>query len=126
MTDEEMMLSLGLLVKESRKAKGHHAKQAAAEIGIANSTLRVLESGSSRRMPTTSTLRSIEFYFGWREDSLRECWEKRREIPFGSLTLDMLRPAKPTGVLKASHLTDQELMAELSFRFLMRDRRFEE
>lgn len=118
-----MMVSLGLLVKEVRKAKGHHAKQAAAEIGIANSTLRVLEGGQGTRIPTRSTLRMMEVYCGWREDSLREAWDNRRQIPFGGLTAEMLAPAKPAGLLKASHLTDQELMAELNFRFLMRDNR---
>jgi transcriptional regulator with XRE-family HTH domain len=122
-TDEEMMYSLGLLVKEARKAKGHHGKQAAAEIGIANSTLRFLEGGSSGRMPTKSTLRSIEIYCGWREDSMREAWDKRREIAFGDFGAEMLEPPKPKGLIKASHLTDAELMAELNFRFLMRDNR---
>lgn len=123
--DEEMFQTLGSLVTEARRLKGRHKKEAAVEMGIADSTLRFLELGKNSRFPQQGTLNAIEDYFGWRRGVMKDAWNNRRSIAPGTLTLDMMLPEKPAGLLTAAHLTDQELMAELNFRFLMRDHRYE-
>lgn len=118
-----MSQALGALVTEARLAKGRHKKEAADEMGIADSTLRQFELGRNNRFPQQGTLNAMEDYFGWRRGAIKEAWDNRRNITAGTLTLDAMLPDKPTGLIKASHLTDAELMAELNFRFLMRDSR---
>jgi transcriptional regulator with XRE-family HTH domain len=121
--DEEMFVALGALSTEARKLKGRHKKEAAEEMGIADSTLRFFELGKNSRFPQQGTLYAMEEYYGWRRGVIRETWDNRRAIAPGTLTLDMMLPERPKGLLTAAHLSDQELMAELNFRFLMRDNR---
>lgn len=123
MTDEETLLALGLLAQEAREAKGQNKKIAAAGMGLNDGTLYTLEYGKTKSLPNHGTQQAVESYYGWRRGAIRDLWEKRRELRFEDVSLEMVQPGKPTGILKASHLTDQELMAELNFRFLMRDTR---
>lgn len=111
---------------QARKAKGKSKKDAAAAMGLGESTMGSVEWGRSLRAPAATTQRAIETYYGWRLGSIKEIWDKRRELHPSDVTMDLVSPEKPTGLLKASHLTDQELMAELNFRFLMRDNRSHE
>lgn len=120
------MDAVGRLARQARTAKGMTAKDAAERHGIAPKTLGAFETAATtgnggRRLPNTITLDAIEAVCGWRPGAIRAAWDRRRSLT--EVTMDMLSPEQPKGLLKASHLSDQELMAELNFRFLMRDNR---
>jgi hypothetical protein len=125
MTDEEALMTLGVITTAARDKTGHTRQYAADAMGINYRTLGGLEraEGKTPKGPLASTLRAVEDFYGWREGSMREFWENRRTYKFGSVTEEDFLPPAPTGMLEAAHLTDQQLMNELSFRFLMRDRR---
>lgn len=126
MTDEEALMTLAVITTSARDKAGHTRQYAADTMGINYRTLAGLERaerGSSTKGPLVSTLRAVEQFYGWRIGSMREFWENRRQYKFGSVTEEDFLPPEPTGLVSAAHLTDQELMNELSFRFLMRDRR---
>jgi len=122
-TDEETLTALGLLAQKARNAKGVHKKAAAAAMHLNEGTLYTLEYGKTRSLPNPGTRTSVEAYYGWRHGSIQDLWDMRRDLRFEDVSLELMRPGKPTGLAKASELTDQELMAELNFRFLMRDTR---
>lgn len=122
-TDEETILAIATLTREARAATGRDRKTAAREMGLSDGTLQLIEASKNTKPPTPRTQRAIETYYGWRPESLAEVWDNRRNIQPGELTLETMLPPKPAGLVKASHLTDAELMAELNFRFLMRDSR---
>jgi hypothetical protein len=117
---------MGALAAEARTALGRTKKKASAEAGIADSTLRAFETAAYLRVPSRDTMRALEVYYGWRTGAMLAIWDNRRSLSPAEVTLASVLPepeAPPAGLLKAQHLTDQELMAELNFRFLMRDNR---
>ena len=121
-------MALGLIAAEAREARGLYRQTAAERMGLNYQTLGTFESASRATLPKLSSRTAIEKFYGWRLGSILEIWGRRREIPFGSLTeADLLAPLPPekTGLLEARHLTDEQLINELSFRLLMRDRRGE-
>jgi transcriptional regulator with XRE-family HTH domain len=122
-TDEETLVALGQIALEAREHKGVTRQTAVESMGINYRTLGNFEAGRSGSIPNKTTLRAIEIYYDWRPGSLQQTWDNRRDIPAGTLDVRDLLPADKTGLLKAAHLTDRELMAELNFRFLMRDSR---
>jgi hypothetical protein len=124
-TDDETLVALGALAAEARAARGENKKTAAARMGLNEGTLSHLERALTTRAPTRSTMAVVESYYGWRKGAMQEIWENRREIHAHDVSLAMMLPRPAAGLLKASHLTDQELMAELNFRFLMRDLRID-
>lgn len=115
-----MVLSLGTLAEKERLNRGLNRKTAAAQMGVNPSTLQLFEQGRTM-VPNRATMVAVETYYGWRRGVMLELWDKRRDVEFGDVTMDTVQPDKPTGLVKASQLSDQELMAELNFRFLMRD-----
>ena len=136
-TDDEMKLTISIMVAEARDRLGWDRKKAAVNTGLAYNTLSDLERTGGK--PSSTTRKKLELGYGLRPGSLGELWAARRDLEFGSVTLDTLldphaRPrswgttntgkASPILVIaparRASELSDQELMAELSFRFLMR------
>lgn len=123
MTDEEAHMTIGLLVVEAREAKGWNRVMAAEKIGINYRTLQNVEHG--KRLPNKTTLAGIERGFGWYEGSLLEMWNRRSRIEFGTVHEYDLRPKPkdiPVPLAKASELTTEELLAELSFRVLVMSR----
>jgi DNA-binding XRE family transcriptional regulator len=120
MTDEECQMTIGMLVTEAREASGRNREDTAQRLGLASITLRRVENGDPI---AKSTLMALERGFDWRQGSLTELWERRRSIPFGQVTSDYVKapeaPAAVKPVARAAELTTAELMAELSFRFLM-------
>jgi len=125
MTDEEALMTLGVITTAARDKTGHTRQYVADAMGINYRTLGGLERAELRssKGPNPATLRAVERFYGWREGAMREFWENRRNHKFGSVTVEDFQPPEPVGLTTAAHLTDKELMAELNFRFLMRDRR---
>ena len=116
-------MTIGLLVIEARVARGRHRVKASNEIGINYKTLQSVEHG--KRLPNKVTLTGIERGFGWSEGSLTEIWMNRQNLEFGSVKAYDLRPKPsdiPVPLAKASELTTEELLAELSFRVLVMSR----
>lgn len=125
MTDEEALMTLAVITTAAREKTGHTRQYAADAMGLNYRTLGGLErgEGKSSKGPNPATLRSVERFYGWREGAMREFWENRRSKRFGSVTAEDFEVPEPVGLVSAAHLTDEQLMNELSFRFLMRDRR---
>lgn len=123
MTNEEAMLTIGLLVVEARERLGYNRKVAADRVGLNYRTLSDVERGE--RLPNKSTLSAIERTYAWSEGALLRLWDNRKQIPFGSLTIEDLR-VKPHEIevplAKASELSTEELLAELNFRVMMMSR----
>jgi len=122
-TNEEAMLTIGMLVVEAREKLGENRKYAADKIGLNYRTLESVERGE--RLPNKTTLAGIERAYGWSLGSLMNLWDNRQNLDFGSVTLADLR-IKPheieVPVLSARDLSTEELLAELSFRVLMLSR----
>lgn len=131
MTDEEALITLGALLRQAREDAGQSRREAAEIAGIAAGTLSGFELG--QRLPNKGTLMAIESAYGWRLGSIAEIWEVRHGLDAESITPALLAPTpvKPpapksitlTRAWAAADLTDAELLAELSFRVLMRDTR---
>ena len=116
-------MALGLIAMEARESRDLYRMTAADKIGINYKTLSDFEGGRRAGIPATGSRTAIEVFYGWRLGAIRDIWDRRHEIPFGSLTEGDLKPIpgpEKTGLLEAKHLTDQQLINELSFRLLMR------
>jgi transcriptional regulator with XRE-family HTH domain len=122
-TNEEAMLTIGLLVVEARERLGYNRKISADKIGLNYRTLSDVERGE--RLPNKSTLAAIERAYAWSEGSLLRLWENRKQLVFGNVTIEDLR-VKPHEIevplAKASELSTEELLAELNFRVMMMSR----
>jgi hypothetical protein len=125
MTDEEAMLTLGEITTAARLKTGSDRVHVAEKMGINYRTLASLERAELKtaKGPLALTTARVEKFYGWRDGSMREFWENRRQYTFGEVTEELFHPEDPKGLAKASELTDEELMSELHFRFIMRDRR---
>jgi DNA-binding XRE family transcriptional regulator len=123
MTDEEALMTIGLLVIESREAAGWTRAVAAERIGLNYRTLQDVEKG--KRLPNKTTLQGIEKTYGWSQGSLLRLWEDRKNVEFGATHHTDLRlsPAEiEVPLAKARELTTEELIAEISFRVLVMSR----
>lgn len=123
MTDEEALITIGLLVIEGRDAQGWTRAVAAERIGLNYRTLQDVERG--KRLPNKTTLQGIEKCYGWSEGSLLRLWEDRKAKEFGITHQADLRlsPAEiEVPLAKARELSTEELLAELSFRVLVMSR----
>lgn len=126
-----MQKAIGQLIQEARIEKGQSQLRLAKEAGVDVKTLRSMEDGS--RWASDVSRAKIEHVFGWRKGAMQDLWNDREHIPLKSVTLaEMLRganeptwadldadDAKETTALirRASQLSDEELLAELSYRF---------
>lgn len=126
MGEKETLKALGRLIAAAHKDKYPSRRQFAAAADIDVKTITSAEKGERELHPTS--MRRIERALGWRKGSIEEIWEHRDEIDPGRLTVaEMERGAgdatwtAPAGeephVNRASQLTDEELLAELSYRF---------
>ena len=124
MGDQEILEALGRLIAAAHKDKYPSRRQFAIATGIDVKTITTAEKGTRELHPNSQ--RQIEKALGWRKGSIEEVWEHRDTLDPAKLTVaDMERGAAAdtwTGsdepqVNRASQLTDEELLAELSYRF---------
>lgn len=124
MDDTQALEMIGRLITEAHRARYPSRRQFALATGMDVKTITTAEKGTRELHPTTQ--RRIEDALGWRRGVIGELWEHRAELTPGTITMaDMERGAedndpegtKPTVVHRASQLTDEELLAELSYRF---------
>lgn len=116
-------MTIGTLVTEAREKLGLNRKQASELIGLNYRTLQSVEHGI--RLPNRTTLAAIERAYEWAPGVLLELWDNRVNLEFGKvLGTDLRALPKHINVplIKASDLTTEELLAELSFRVLMLSR----
>lgn len=116
MGEQEILKTLGCFVEESRKNQGLSRLALARTSGVDVKTIRTLEAGV--RKPYDHTLRMVESALGWRTGAIDDLWDQLEND--NPVTLDMLtqaeKPVPYPGAIRAAHLTDEELTAELSYR----------
>lgn len=128
MNDTEILELLGNLIKNARMELQTSQIAFAEQIGINVQTLRKMERGDG--MAQSVAQAKVEKGLGWRTGSIRELWEDREHLVEENVTLDEMRrgAGEPTfqelenggnesPVMKASMLSDEELLAEISYRF---------
>jgi transcriptional regulator with XRE-family HTH domain len=133
--NERAIKTLGALVKEARVARGLSQRQFAEIAGVDYKTLGSFERGD--RTPRDISLAKIEVTLGWRKGSIErelnestieridiltvadmegapgeDSWEDLAEKHAGANGIHGNGPVK-----RASLLTDEELLAEISYRF---------
>lgn len=125
--DKEALERIGQLIRDARKEKGESMAALAERAGINSKTLWSAEKGE--RVPHDVNQLKIEKALGWRHGAMAEAYSGREELGPENLTLDWMRAggdATSWGELarnvsaplaKAIHLTDEELLAEISYRF---------
>jgi len=99
----------------------------AERAGINSKTLWSAETGS--RFPHDVNQLKIEVALGWRHGAIAEAWAERENLDPENLTVEWMRAGgesaswgelaqqKQAPLAKAINLTDEELLAELSYRF---------
>ncbi|WP_427017811.1 helix-turn-helix domain-containing protein [Pseudarthrobacter sp. P1] len=124
-----MQKAIGHLILEARLEKGMPQLRLAKIAGMDVKTLRTMEDGT--RWATDVNRAKIESALGWRPGSMQDMWNDREHVPIESVTMsEMLRnahestwsdlaaeEAETVPVRRASQLTDEELLAEISYRF---------
>jgi hypothetical protein len=125
MKDQETLEALGKLIAAAHKDKYPSRRQFALAAEVDVKTITSAEKGTRELHPNSQ--RRIEQALGWRKGSIEEIWEHRDEIDPAALTVaEMERGVTPATwapggeephVNRASQLTDEELLAELSYRF---------
>ena len=106
--------------------------QLAKQAGTAIKTVRTLESGTRRTQEINQ--RKLEHALGWRAGSVSEVLKGKSNFAPDMITPDDMRSSdqpRQTGVhiavpaapiARASHLSDEELLAELTYRMMQRNR----
>lgn len=131
MNEEQALETIGHLIKEGRLALGYAQKPFATVSGVDTKTLATMEKGT--RVAWETNQRKVEQALGWRVGSIQRVLDDAEDIPAGSVTLasmkegagepswqdlDAEESAKNKGpATRANQLTDEELLAELSYRF---------
>ena len=107
--------------------------QLAKQAGTAIKTVRTLESGTRRTQEINQ--RKLEHALGWRAGSVSDVLKGKTNFAPDQITPDDMRsgddsrpsagprvvvPAAP--IARASHLSDEELLAELTYRMMHRNR----
>jgi hypothetical protein len=129
--EAEALKTIGELIVAGRVAMDVNQKPFAALAGVAIKTLDAMEKGRSVGWHTSQ--QKVEKALGWRTGSIQKVIDDAEHIPAGSLTLAAMKEgageatwgdladeedAKRIGpVTRASKLTDEELLAELAYRF---------
>ena len=128
MNETETLKHLGHLIQIARAELQRSQNMFSKDIGLSVQTLRTMERGD--RMVQDLAQAKVEKGLGWRTGAIREVFEDRANLAPEQITIDELRrgAGEPTfqeienggdksHVTKASHLSDEELLAELSYRF---------
>ncbi len=100
----------------------------AESISLNVQTLRTMERGV--RITQDRAQAKVEKGLGWRIGSINDVWEDREHLQADSITLtemrrgaseatfqDLENGSSKSPVMKASLLSDEELLAEISYRF---------
>lgn len=119
---------IGNLIVNARMELAISQIQFAEQIGLNVQTLRKMERGDG--MAQSVAQAKVERGLGWRTGSIREVWEEREDLVAENVTLDEMRRdagestfqeleknGDTSPVMKASLLSDEELLAEISYRF---------
>ncbi|MFJ5956065.1 multiprotein-bridging factor 1 family protein [Paenarthrobacter sp. NPDC092416] len=134
MDELEALQTIGRLIKEERLAQGLSQVQLAKLAGTAIKTVRTLESGTRRTQEINQ--RKLEHALGWRAGSMSDVLKGKSTFAPDQITPDDMRtsdepqqgpravsPAGTAGpVVRAAHLSDEELLAELTYRMVHRSR----
>lgn len=128
MNDTETLELLGNLVQNARMELRLSQIAFAGQSGVNVQTIRRMERGEYLVQSVPQA--KIEAALGWRTGSIREIWEDRDHLVAGNVTLEEMRRGAgeatfqdiekngaESPVPKASMLSDEELLAELSYRF---------
>lgn len=128
MNDDETLKLIGGLIQLGRMEQQTSQIAFANQINLNVQTLRTMERGE--RMAQDKAQAKVERGLGWRIGSIREVWEGREDLIPEHITLEEMRhnADEPTfqeienggnnrPVMKASLLSDEELLAELAYRF---------
>lgn len=127
MNDTETLQTIGNLIKTARMQFQASQLALAKQANMDVQTLRKMERGEG--MVQSVAQAKVEKALGWRIGSINELWEERADLVAGNVTLeDMGRHADEPGfqqiengdkspVMKASLLSDEELLAEIAYRF---------
>lgn len=136
--DIEALETIGQLIKEGRLEKGLRQLPFAKFAEVDAKTLSSMERGT--RVAWETNQRKVEKALGWRLGSIQEVLDHAAETPRESVTLASMKegaaeaswqdladeekraPEQP--VTRANQLTDEELLAELSYRFRNYKNRF--
>lgn len=128
----EALQTIGRLIKEERLAQGLSQVQLAKQAGTAIKTVRTLESGTRRAQEINQ--RKLEHALGWRAGSVSEVLKGKSTFAPDMITPDDMRngdetrPGPPrvavpsAPIARASHLSDEELLAEITYRMMHRNR----
>jgi DNA-binding XRE family transcriptional regulator len=128
---EQVLKTIGRLVIDGRLELGMGQLPFAKLTKVDVKTLNSIETG--RRAPRDVTQRKIEMALGWRAGSIQQVLDEGEHIKHEALTLKEMADGagEPTWqeldtspshhysgpVKRASQLTDEELLAEVSYRF---------
>lgn len=128
MKDNELLQHLGNLIKKARMQRQISQIKFAEQIGMDAKTIRAMERGD--RFVQSVARAKVERAFGWRTGAIQEIWDDREHLTPESITLeemsrgfeeetfqDIENGGQQSPVMKASLLSDEELLAELSYRF---------
>ena len=128
MKDSEALALIGQLVVNARVEQKKSQLAFSKEAGVDVQTLRSIEKGI--RLPLDVNQGKIERALGWRAGAIRDTWDEREHTPKHNVTLEEMRRGAGEStwaeleqehnggpVIKASLLSDEELLAELSYRF---------
>ena len=128
MNEQETLEHIGSLIQLARMEHQKSQLAFSKEIDMNVQTLRTMERGD--RMVQSVAQAKVEKGLSWRIGSIREIWEDRDNLTPDMVTLEEMRrgAGEPsfvelenggdkTRVMKASLLSDEELLAELSYRF---------
>ena len=137
-TDSEALEIIGRLIKEGRLEKNLRQQPFAKFAEVDTKTLASMEKGT--RVAWETNQRKVEKALGWRVGSIQEVLDHAPDTPKESVTLDSMKEggaeaswqdlaaeeSKVTEqpVTRANQLTDEELLAELSYRFRNYKNRF--
>lgn len=128
MNESETLKHLGHLIQTGRVELGRSQNMFAKDINLNVQTLRTMERGD--RLVQDLAQSKVEKGLGWRIGAIREVMEDHSRLTPEQITVDEMRrgAGEPnfqelenggdkSRVMKASHLSDEELLAELSYRF---------
>lgn len=127
MNEQEILEHVGTLIQLARMEMQKSQIAFSKDIDLNVQTLRTMERGE--RMAQSVAQSKVEKGLGWRTGSIREAYEDRANLAPEMVTLEEMRRGageatfqeiengQGSPVMKASLLSDEELLAELSYRF---------
>jgi DNA-binding XRE family transcriptional regulator len=126
--ESEALEHIGNLIQVARMQLPKSQIAFSKMISLNVQTLRTMEKGE--RLVQSVAQAKVENGLGWRIGSIREVWEERGNLSSEQVTLEEMRRgageasfqdlengSAGSPVMKASLLSDEELLAEISYRF---------